>query len=239
MKKVIIIGSSSGIGMELARVMSNDGFIVGLTGRRIELLNKLKTELPGKAYIKFIDIGNTNESINVLNELIIQMGGVDMIIISAGIGYINNDLKWEKERKTIETNVLGVTAIINVSIKYFMKKKSGHLVTISSIAALRGSSVSPSYNASKAYISNYMEGIRSKVKKEKVDITITDIKPGLVDTDMAKGEGLFWVMPLSKTANQIYKALKRKRTEIYVTKRWWVMSIIIRLIPKFLYYKIG
>lgn len=237
MKKVIIIGSSSGIGMELARVMSNDGFIVGLTGRRIEFLNKIKDELSNKAYTKFIDINNTNESIDSLNKLIIQMDGADMIIISAGIGYINNDLEWELEQKTIETNVLGVTAMINASIKYFIEKKSGHLVTISSIAALRGSSQSPSYNASKAYISNYIEGIRSKVKKEKLNITITDIKPGLVDTDMAKGEGLFWVMPLPKVANQIYNALKRKKAEIYVTKRWWVISIIIKLIPKFLYYK--
>ncbi|MCL2376713.1 MAG: SDR family NAD(P)-dependent oxidoreductase [Defluviitaleaceae bacterium] len=101
---------------------------------------------------------------------------------------------------------------INTAINYFIGKKSGHLVFMSSVAASRGSAKGPAYNASKAYASNYLEGIRCKVEKLNLKITVTDIKDGLVDTAMAKGEGLFWAMPLGKAAKQIYNALlKRKK----------------------------
>ena len=237
MKKAIIIGSSSGIGMQLAQVMSKDGIVLGLTGRRIELLDNLKNRLSTQAYTKYMDITNTNESIDCLNSLIDEMGGVDVIIVSAGTGYINKDLEWKLEQETINTNVLGVTAIIDASTKYFLNKKSGHLAVISSVASLRGSAECPAYNASKAYISNYLEGIRCKIKKLNLDIAITDIKPGFVDTSMAKGDGLFWVMPLEKVTTQIYTALKKRKDQIYVTKRWGFLGFIIKRIPKFIYYK--
>ncbi len=160
MKKAIIIGSSSGIGMQLAHIMSNDGIVLGLTGRRIELLDNLKNQLSAPAYTKYMDITNTKESIDCLYSLIDEMGGVDLIIVSAGTGYINKDLEWKLEQETINTNVLGVTAIIDASIIYFLKKESGHLAVISSVASLRGSAECPAYNAFKAYISNYLEGIR-------------------------------------------------------------------------------
>jgi len=238
MKKAIIIGSSSGIGMQLAQVMSKDGYILGLTGRRFELLDKLKSELSGESYTKYMDISNITDTTNTLEELIAEMGGVDLIIVSAGIGHVNNELEWSLEEETINVNVLGVTAIINFAMQYFLEKKSGHLAVISSIAALRGGSDAPAYNASKAYISNYMEGIRCKVKKEKKNITITDIKPGFVDTAMAKGEGLFWVMPLEKATDQIYVAIKNRRDEVYITKRWAVLGFILKMMPRRLYCKI-
>lgn len=219
MKKVIIIGSSSGIGMQLAQVMSKDGFVLGLTGRRIELLDNLKNQLSTQAYTKHMNVANTNDSIDCLNSLIDEMGGVDIIIVSAGTGYVNKNLEWKLEQETINTNVLGVTAIIDTSIKYFLNKKSGHLAVISSVASLRGSAECPAYNASKAYLSNFLEGIRCKMKKQNLNIVITDIKPGLVDTAMAKGDGLFWIMPLEKVTDQIYTALKKRKDQIYVTKR--------------------
>lgn len=237
MKRAIIIGASSGIGMQLSQVMAEDGLILGLTGRRLELLNKLKSEMKVETYIKYMDISNPKETMDILNELIIEMGGVDLIIVSAGIGYINNDLKWTLEQETINTNISGVTAVINISMQYFLKRKTGHLAVISSVASLRGSADCPAYNASKSYISNYLEGIRCKVKKQKLNITITDIKPGLVDTKMAKGDGLFWVMPLEKATAQIYTALKNRVDEIYVTKRWRVIGFLLKRMPKFLYYK--
>lgn len=237
MKRAIIIGASSGIGMQLSQVMAEDGLILGLTGRRLELLNKLKSEMKVETYIKYMDISNPKETMDILNELIIEMGGVDLIIVSAGIGYINNDLKWTLEQETINTNISGVTAVINISMQYFLKRKTGHLAVISSVASLRGSADCPAYNASKSYISNYLEGIRCKVKKQKLNITITDIKPGLVDTKMAKGDGLFWVMPLEKAIAQIYTALKNRVDEIYVTKRWRVIGFLLKRMPKFLYYK--
>lgn len=235
--KAIIIGASSGIGMQLSRIMSKDGVTLGLTGRRLELLNSLKSELPSETKVKFMDISKPYNAMETLNNLIKEMGGVDLIIVSAGIGHINYDLKWELEQETINTNILGVTAVINAAMQYFLKEKHGHLAIISSVASLRGSAECPAYNASKSYLSNYIEGIRCKVKKQKLNITVTDIKPGLVDTGMAKGEGLFWVMPLDKASKQIYTALKKRIDIIYVTKRWKYIACLLKIMPKEIYYK--
>ena len=239
MKKAIIIGASSGIGMQLARMMSADGYILGLAGRRTELLEKLKSELPCEAYTKYMDISNTQDSMNSLDELINEMGSVDLVFLSAGIGHINHDLEWQLEQETIDINVSGATAIINTTMKYFINKGVGHLAVMSSVASLRGGYDGPAYAASKAYLSNYVEGIRCKVKKQNLGIiSITDVKAGLIDTDMAKGEGLFWVMPLEKATKQIYNALLKKKDEVYVTKRWGIMAFILKRVPKSLYHKI-
>lgn len=124
-------------------------------------------------------------------------------------------------------------------MKYFLNKKSGHLAVMSSVAALRGGSDSPAYYASKSYLSNYVEGLRCIIKKQNLRINITVVKAGLIDTAMAKGDGLFWVMPLEKATKQIYNALKKGKSEVYVTKRWGFIGFILKIIPKSLYHKIG
>ena len=111
----------------------------------------------------------------------------------------------------------------------------GHLVAITSAGGLRGEPMAPAYSASKAYQINYMEALRKKAYKSGRQITVTDICPGLVDTAMAKGEGLFWVMPVEKVANQIIAAIRKKKSKAYVTKRWHILAIINKSIPYYLY----
>lgn len=238
MKKAIIIGASSGMGRELAKILSKEKYAIGLVARRTELLLELQRELHTKSYVKSLDISKQDESMKGASELIEEMGGVDLIIITSGIGHLNKELNWDKEKETIDVNVAGVTSMINVSLKYFIEKNFGQLVVISSIACLRGGREAPAYNASKAYISNYLEGIRCRVKKSKANITITDIRPGLIDTDMAKGEGLFWVQSAQKAADQIYKKINRKKKVAYVTKRWHLIALLLKHMPDWIYYKL-
>lgn len=234
MQKAIIIGASSGIGRELARVLHQNDYIVGLAGRRVELLSELQREIPD-TYIKCIDVTKTKEAVEALEEFIMEMGGVDLVVISAGVGFINPDLNWEQERETIDTNILGFTAMANVAFKHFCKNGFGHIVGISSIAAIRGGSESPAYNASKAFVSNYLEGLRQKVSKLKSPITITDIQPGFVNTAMAKGEGLFWVSSSEKASRQIFRAIKNKKKHAYITKRWRIIAWLLKVMPDRLY----
>lgn len=237
MKRAIIVGASSGIGRELAKVLSQDGYSVGLTGRRIDLLISLQQELSAPSFVKHMDVSQTSEAMQHLEELICEMGGVDLVVISAGVGFINAEFEWEKEKTTIETNVTGFAAAANVAVKHFIQQSSGHLVGISSIAALRGSGATPAYNASKAFMSNYMEGLRQKVCKLKLPIIVTDIQPGLVDTAMAQGEGLFWVAPPEKAARQIYDVIKSGRKHAYVTKRWRGIAWLLKVAPDYIYNK--
>lgn len=238
MGKAIIIGASSGIGRELAKILAQNDYIVGLVGRRVELLSELQNEISAKTYTKCIDIAQTTEAMNSLEELICEMGGMDLMIISSGVGFINPDLDWHKEKETIDVNVSGFTAMANVAFKYFCKRGLGHIVGISSIAAIRGGSESPTYNASKAFVSNYMEGLRQKANKPKKSITVTDIQPGFVKTAMAKGEGLFWVAPPEKAAWQIFRAIKGKKKHAYITKRWRIIAWLLKVMPDWLYNRL-
>lgn len=234
MKKAVIIGATSGIGKELAKILVANHYKIGLTGRRTELLHEFHSENPA-IYIKSIDVNNTNVVRQKLEELIEELGGLDLLIISSGIGDINENLDFEIEKRTIDTNVSGFTCVADWAFNYFEKQKSGHLVAISSIGGLRGSRHAPAYNATKAYQINYLEGLRQKASKLKEPVFVTDIRPGLVDTAMAKGEGLFWVMSADKTAGQIFKAIMRKKKVAYVTKRWILIATILKLIPRFIY----
>ena len=238
MKKVIIIGSTSGIGKGLAQIFAANHYKVGITGRRKELLLELKDENPDAYLTKDLDVTNTASSIEKLEELTNELGGLDILVISSGIGEINVSLDFEIEKQTIDTNILGFTCVADWAFNYFQKQQTGHLVLISSIGGLRGSSQAPAYNASKAYQINYTEGLQQKATKLKLPILITDIRPGLVDTKMAKGEGLFWVMPVEKAVDQMYKAIVNKRKVVYVTKRWRLIALLLKLIPRGVYEKV-
>ncbi len=234
-KKAIVIGATSGIGKELSRIFSQNDYAVGIVGRRSELLPKLQEEISSEVYFKRIDVARTSEAMNLLRELIGEMGGVDVIVISSGVGFINPDLNWEQEEETIDVNVSGFAAMANVAFKHLCSRGSGQIVGISSIAAIRGSGDSPAYNASKAFVSNYLEGLRQKASKLKMPIVVTDIQPGLVDTAMAKGDGLFWVAPPEKAAKQIFRAIRKKRKHAYVTRRWRVIAWLLRVMPDRMY----
>jgi short-subunit dehydrogenase len=234
-KKAIIIGATSGIGKELAKVVSQNKYIVGIAGRRTQLLDELKEEIPGESFTKCIDVAKPNEAIDRLNDLISEMGDIDLIVISSGVGFINDDLQWPNEKETIDVNVSGFTAMANVAMHHFLLRGSGHLVGISSIAAIRGDGSSPAYNASKAFISNYMEGLRKKIFKKGLSIAVTDIQPGFVDTALARGDGLFWVASPQKAAQQMYNAIERKKKHAYITKRWRLIGWLMKTVPEFLY----
>jgi short-subunit dehydrogenase len=238
MKKAIIIGASSGIGRELARIIAANGYIVGLAARRTELLHKLNAEITSKTYIKTMDLAKPDEAILKLHELIAEMNGVDLIIISSGTGYINPELDWAPEKNTLDVNVTGFTAMVNVAWKHFREKGGGIIVGISSIAAIRGSAAAPAYNASKSFVSNYLSGLRYKAWQQKANIKIIDIKPGFIDTEMAKGEGLFWVASPEKAAAQIYHCIQKGTEKAYITKRWVIIAWIFKLLPDWLFCRL-
>ena len=238
MKKAIVIGASSGIGLELAKILSQHGYAVGVMARRRSLLEELRDELCGEVFIREIDVADVDAAMGTLAEFIHEMGGIDLAVICAGTGEINTDLTWQIEHDTIRTNVTGFAALANVAMHHFMEKGSGHLVGISSIAALRGGRESPAYNASKAFVSSYLEGLRQKIRNLRLPITVTDVKPGFVQTAMAKGEGIFWAAPAAKAAKQIYAAIQRKAPNVYITRRWRVVAWILKAMPDRIYERL-
>lgn len=237
MKKAIVIGATSGIGKELAKILSKEGYKVGIAGRRKQLLEAIQLENPNAFEILQLDIVEVETLQEKLDNLVNKLGGLDLLVISSGTGELNPMLDFNVEKTTIDTNITGFTFVADWAFRYFEKQNSGHLVGITSIAGLRGNRISPSYNATKSYQINYLEGLRQKARKSKQDITITDIRPGFVATDMAKGEGQFWVATPEKAARQLFAAIRSKKLTTYITKRWGLIAFLLKVLPKWMYEK--
>ena len=236
MDKVVVIGASSGIGMELAKSFANSNYLVGITGRRKALLHAVQATQPQRILIRSFDCTLENAIVE-LENLVHAMGGMDLLIYASGTGDLNQVLDQEIVARTNALNVTAFARIVNWGFQYMKQQNSGHLVAISSIGGLRGSGIAPSYNASKAYQINYLEGLRQKVQREKLPIAISDVRPGFVATAMAKGDGQFWVASPEKAARQIFQGIRNKRQVIYVTKRWRIIAVLLKFLPTWIYQR--
>ena len=246
-KKVLIIGATSGIGRALADLYCDAGSDVAITGRRQDLLDEFKFERETKHRISnngskvitgCFDVRG-NQNISNIEQIIAQLGGLDLLIYNSGYGEVSDTLDWEIEKRTYETNVKGFIEIVHYAYSFFAKQGHGQIAATSSIAGIRGNGFAPAYSASKAFMSIYMEGLHIKSLKTKSGVAITDIQPGFVNTHMAKGEKQFWVAPVQKAARQIFNGIEKKRSRIYVTKRWWLIAQLMKVVPGWVYYKIG
>ena len=237
-QKIAIIGATSGIGRRMAELYAEKGHRVGISGRRLELLQEIKQRFPQQIEYECFDVTG-KENIPHLQALINKIGGLDILIISAGTGEPSKELSWKIDKTTVDTNVNGFIEIANWAFNYFLKQGHGQLVTISSVAAIRGGSWAPAYNASKAFQSNYFEGLSIKARKLRKDFTITCIEPGFVDTKMAKGDGIFWLVPVEKAARQIIRGIENKKRKVYISSRWWIIAKLMKYAPFWIYRKIG
>jgi short-subunit dehydrogenase len=236
-KKVIIIGATSGIGRALAALYAQRADIVGITGRRHELLDEMQKAYPLNIQTECFDVTGS-DSILHLQNLLQKTGGMDLLIYNAGYGEVSKDLDWQLDKKMVDINVNGFVEVVNYAFNYFIKQGHGHIVTTSSIAAIRGNSHAPAYSAGKAFQSIYFEGLYMKARKMKANIHITEIQPGFVQTRPAQN-AVFWSAPVEKAAKQIIKAIDSRKRKAYITKRWWLIAQLMKVAPGFIYHRIG
>lgn len=236
MKTALIIGATSGIGKELAKLLVADNFRVIITGRREKLLNEIKLTAPEKYIIKVHDVTDLISCEKLFENLKNEFKTMDLIVYSSGVGEANYTLDWEKELPILSTNVLAASKIYGLAYNFFRAQGYGHLVGISSIASIRGNRHTPAYFASKAFQANYLESLYMKGKRSKAKIYVTDIQPGFVDTAMALGT-TFWMASLEKATKQIYTAIKQKKRKAYITKRWRLIAFVLKNVPTKLLYK--
>lgn len=238
-KKVIITGATSGIGRALAIEMHRRGYIIGATGRRIERLDSLEKQPGNRIFTCSMDVTKIDQALEQLNSLIEDMGGMDIIVLNAGVSNFEGRFDWETERRVIDVNIRGFAALANYSFNYFEKQGSGHIVGVSSIAGLFGYGLSATYNASKAYVSTYLQGYRQRANHSDAHIAVTEIQPGFVKSEMTGGKkGLFWVAPVDKAARQMANAIQRQKNHAYITKRWRLVAWAIKIIPNWIWNRL-
>lgn len=232
---ILIIGATSGIGKALYESYVKAGNRLGIVGRRTHLLEELQQQYPANTIVATADITRQDEIERAIRKLHNELGNIDLAIVCSGTGDINATLDYALERPTLDTNVVGWTFVIDFLYQIFEQQGQGHLAAITSVGGLRGEPMAPAYSATKAYQINYMEALRKKAFKAGGKITVTDVRPGLVNTAMAKGDGLFWVMPIEKVARQICTAIRKKKSKAYVTRRWHILAVINKNLPFALY----
>lgn len=233
MEKVLIIGGTSGIGRGLSELYASVGATVIVVGRRTLLLEELKDKFPKNIHPICADISEYR-SVEKISSKVHAIGGIDKCIICASVVHLSEKLDTEKELETASINVVGFVSIIDFVYHYFSNHGKGHIIAITSVAAARGNKHSPAYNASKAFQSFYLEGLRLKANGIK-NITITEIIPGYVATQMAKGERIFWMTSLEKAIKQIKRGIDKRSNRIFISKRWKIIFLLYKFLPAFLY----
>ncbi|NUB92792.1 SDR family NAD(P)-dependent oxidoreductase [Haloterrigena sp. SYSU A121-1] len=232
----IVVGGSSGIGEALARALADEGYEIGLAARRTERMREIGAELPTESSVATMDVTDTDDAREGFFELAAAMRSVDVVVISAGTAAMNPDLEWEAERETVDVNVRGFTAIATAAMAYFestpdrSRAGDGHLVGISSVAAHFGVGGVQAYNASKAYVSTYLEGLRARQADRDADVTITTVEPGFVDTELSMGG--FWECSPETAAAQIVRAIHKQRNHVYVPRRWRLVAWFLKAMPE-------
>jgi short-subunit dehydrogenase len=236
MKQAIIIGASSGIGWELGVQLAANGYQLGLMARREQCLEKLAASLSGTHFIQTSDVTKAEQAQDELSALIERMGDVELIIINSGVGSKEKHLDWVVEREMIDVNIRGFAAMSIVAMNHFVKRGGGHLAGVSSAAAHFSGGLTLTYNASKAFASNYLNGMRSRAARSKLPITVTTIEPGFVETPMVEGRPM-WMATVEKAVTQMVVGLIKKKSHIYITRRWVLVVRLLNITPNWLLRK--
>ena len=231
-KKVVIIGASSGMGMEVAKLLLDEGCQLGVAARREDRLLALKQFAPDRVVTATIDV-TAEDAPHRLRSLIDEMGGMDLFFYSSGIGKQNRTLEPDIELNTFNTNAMGFARMIGEAYRYFAERGEGHIAAITSIAGTKGLGPAPSYSATKAMQNVYLQALEQQSNARGLKIRFTDIRPGFVDTALLSGDFRYPMMlKPEKVARQIVRALKSKRHIQVIDWKYSLLTACWRRLPR-------
>ena len=241
MKKAIVMGATSGIGLAVVRQLCDRGWQVGIAGRRQTLLEEIARSHANVTALRQIDV-TREDAPHELLSLIGDMGGMDLYFHSSGIGYQNPQLDADKELSTVMTNALGFTRMVITAFRYYEEhpEREGQIAVISSIAGTRGLGAAPAYSASKRYINHYLECLTQLKHIKHMDrLSITDIRPGFVRTPLLSDGGKYPLqLNVDDAAREILKGVLKKESIVTVDYRYRILVFFWRLIPRWLWIRL-
>ncbi len=234
MDNILIIGASSGIGAALAQALARPGRTLALVARRHEALAMVAEQvraLGGQAIPLACDVTDDQQVEFTWNQLRSLLPGLDTVVYCSGImpDVGPDEFDSVKDRVIVETNLIGAMAWLNRAATLFLSLGRGTLCAVGSVAGDRGRRPGPAYGASKAALHTYMESLYNRLYVR--GIRVVTIKPGPIDTPMARGKAKGALFPVDLAAKRIARAIERGEREVYVPAKWaWIMGVI-RLIP--------
>lgn len=235
MKRIIIIGASSGLGLQMARDLARVGCRVGVAARRHEPLEQLRADYPGLVETATIDVTQP-DAVDRFYNLIEALGGMDYLVYAAGAGFLDPDLDEPRITRMVEVNCLGLARITSAAYRYYRSTAAdtpGHIAAITSVAGDQSIGIAAAYSASKAFGQRFLRALRQLAHQQQVNVRITDIRPGFVDTPFLGPEARDYpmVMPVKYAARKICVAVLRGLPVAYIDSRWGAVAALWRLIP--------
>lgn len=226
------------MGREVSKLLLADGWHLGIAARRVERLRELEREFPGHIVVQQIDVTDARASQQLL-ELIDLVGGVDLYFHASGIGKQNMNLLEDIENQTVQTNGMGFARMIGTVYRYMAAHQGGHIAVISSIAGTKGLGAAPSYSATKAFQNTYIQALEQQANMRGLNISFTDIRPGFVDTPLLGDEKHYpMLLKPERVAEDIVKAIRRKKHVLVIDWRYRILTFFWRLIPNALWRRL-
>jgi len=238
-KNILITGASSGLGKGMAKEFAKQGCNLALCARRFELLEQLKSELEQinpniTISIKVLDVNNHEQVFSVFNAFKEELNGLDRVIINAGMGkgasigtgYFNAN------KQTAQTNFVAALAQAEAAMEIFRAQNHGHLVTISSISAVRGFRRAMTvYAATKAAITSLSEGIRIDVMH--TPIKVSCVHPGFIRSEInEKVKTVPFIVDTETGCKALVKAINKEKANSFVPSwPWAFLHWILRIAP--------
>lgn len=232
------MGASSGIGLALAETLASRGVKVGLAARHTATMEELKLKYPEFVEFSSIDVTKPAATDQLL-ELIGRLGGMDVYIHVAGVGYENVGLDPEREVQIIETNSCGFARMNCAAYRYFRDNgRKGQIAAITSVAGTNGIGHLSAYSSSKKFGQTYLVALEQLAREEKADVIFTDIRPGWVRTPLLLPEARYPMeMTLEYALPLILRAIAKKERVAYIDRRWGMLATAWKRIPNSLWVK--
>ncbi|MBP3536647.1 MAG: SDR family NAD(P)-dependent oxidoreductase [Muribaculaceae bacterium] len=239
MKKIVIIGASSGMGRKVACDFARLGWRVGIAARREDKLREIKDMFPGRVEYMTIDV-TASDAEERFNKLIELIDGMDYMLYASGCGWSNPELDTSHDEQTIAVNVLGFTRMINAAYKYYKATANlnrGHIAAITSVGGTKGIGTSATYSASKRYQWTYLQAIDQLAHRQHVNVSVTDIRPGFVDTALLDKRYPL-EMSVGYVAPRLEKAIITAPRIKYIDSKWAVVTALWKLVPDALWRRL-
>jgi short-subunit dehydrogenase len=239
MRSVIVVGATSGIGRAVVEKLANEGVRVGIAGRREDRLIELQQHF-GKERISYRVMDVTDPTcVMALDELIAEIGAPDALLFASGIGKQNPSLDEEMELRTVSTNCMGMVRIVDHFINYvkrepaYNKYHKAHIAVITSVAGTMGMGPAPAYSATKSMQSAYLVALAQHARMQKIPITVGDIRPGFVATEILNPEKRYpMIMTAQQAAKHVVGSLRRRQRITIFDWRYKLLVGFWRMIPR-------
>ena len=239
MKKVLIMGASSGIGLRVAEEFASRGVMVGMAARHTAPMAELQKKYPETVVYESIDVTRTDAP-DRMKKLITAMGGMDIYFHVAGIGYENLGLDPQREVDIIATNSGGFARMICCAYRYFRDNGlKGRIAAVTSVAGTNGIGRLSAYSASKKCAQTYLVALEQLANAENADVTFTDIRPGWIRTPLLRDDVAYPMeMTLDYAVPLIIRAIVRHPRVAVIDWKWNLLVALWRLLPNFLWTKV-